>query len=136
MAILCVVHGIHPPMFLAQAGDAAPRNILRKYNKDGTPGRIVVSREELFDSIDDWHTKNGHLGQERTWKYCRNKYANVTQDHVKFYCTTCFVCMKKNPVTKNEKGSRKPIFSKNWRDRFQVDLVDFCKQGSVIPLVS
>ena len=35
--------------------------------------------------------------------------------------------MKKNPVTKNEKDSRKPIFSKNWRDRFQVDLVDFRK---------
>ena len=77
----------------------------------------MVSRKELFDSIDDWHTKNGHLGQERTWKYCRNKYANITQDHVKIYCTG-FVCMKKNPVTKNEKGSRKPIFSKNWRDRF------------------
>jgi hypothetical protein len=35
--------------------------------------------------------------------------------------------VKKNLVTKNEKGSRKPIFSKNWRDRFQVDLVDFPK---------
>jgi hypothetical protein len=55
-----------------------------------------VSREELFDAIDDWHTNNGHLGQERTWKYCRNKYANVTQDHIKFYCTTCFTYMKKN----------------------------------------
>ena len=30
-------------------------------------------------------------------------------------------------MTKTEKGSRKPIFSKNWRDRFQVDLVDFRK---------
>ncbi len=65
-------------------GEFEPRNILRKYDKkDGTSGRIVVSREELFDSIDDWHTKIGHLGQERTWKYCRNKYANITQDHVK-----------------------------------------------------
>ena len=87
----------------------------------------MVSREELFDAIDDWHTNNGYLGQERTWKYCRNKYANVTQDHVKFFCTTCFTCMKKNPVTKNEKGSQKPIFSKNFWDRFQVDLVDFRK---------
>ncbi len=64
-----------------------------------------MSREELFDAIDDLHTNNGHRGEKRTWKYCRNKYANVTQDHVKFFCTTCFACMKKNPVTKNEKGS-------------------------------
>jgi hypothetical protein len=32
-------------------GDAEPRTILRKYNKDGTHGHIVVSREELFDAI-------------------------------------------------------------------------------------
>ena len=107
-------------------GDPEPRTILRKFNKDGTPGRIVVSREQLFEAIDDWHSE-AHLGQERTWKFCSKKYANVTQEHVKFYCNTCFVCMKKNPVTKNEKGSRKPIFSKNFRDRFQVDLVDFHK---------
>jgi hypothetical protein len=81
-------------------GDPAPRTILRKYNKDGTPGCIVVSREQLFEAIDDWHSKTGHLGQERTWQFCRNKYANV-----KFYCTTCFVCMKKNPVTKNRRAA-------------------------------
>ncbi len=32
-------------------GDAVPRTVLRKYNKDGTPGRIVVSREQLFDAL-------------------------------------------------------------------------------------
>ena len=40
---------------------------------------------------------------------------------------TCFTCMKKNPVTKKIRGSIKPIFSKNFRDRFQVDLIDFCR---------
>ncbi len=35
--------------------------------------------------------------------------------------------MSKNPVTKNEKGCRKPIFSKNFRNRFQIDLIDFRK---------
>ena len=108
-------------------GDTAPRTVLRKYNKDGSEGRIVVSREQLFDAIDEWHEHSGHLGQERTWKFCRSKDANVTQDHVKFYCQTCFACMKKNPVTKTEKGSRKPIFSKNFQDRFQIDLTDFRK---------
>jgi hypothetical protein len=38
---------------------------------------------------------------------------------------TCFTCLKKNPVTKKLQGSIKPIFSKNFRDRFQVDLIDF-----------
>ena len=90
-------------------------------------GRIVISREELFDAINEWHHLNGHLGQERTWEYCRTKYWNVTQDHAKHYCMTCFTCMKKNPVTSKVKGSIKPIFSKSFRDRFQVDLIDFCR---------
>ncbi len=90
-------------------------------------GCIVISREELFNAINEWHHQNGHLGQERTWEFCRNKYWNVTQDHVKSYCTTCYHCLKKNPVTRKLKGSIKPIFSRNWQDRFQVDLVDFCR---------
>ena len=52
-------------------GDALPRTVPRKYNKDGTPGRIIVSREQLFDAIDEWHQHCGYLGQERTWKYCK-----------------------------------------------------------------
>ncbi len=31
------------------------------------------------------------------------------------------------PATKKLLGSIKPIFSKNFRDRFQVDLIDFCR---------
>ena len=46
---------------------------------------------------------------------------------MKNYLKTCPTCMQKNPVTKLEKGSCKPIVSKLFRDRFQVDLVDFCK---------
>ena len=91
------------------------------------PGRIVLSREELFDAIDEWHHQNGHLGQERTWEFCHQKYWNVTQDHIKHYCMTCYTCTKKNPVTQKIRGSIKPIFSKNFCDRFQVDLVDFCR---------
>ena len=46
---------------------------------------------------------------------------------------TCFTCLKKNPVTKKLQGSIKPIFSKNFRDRFQVDLIDFHRLGKRDP---
>ena len=113
-------------------GDLEPRQVLRRRElkkEDGRmiekdEGRIVISREDLFDAINEWHHLNGHLGQERTWEYCLTKYWNVTQDHVKHYRMTCFTCMKKNPVTSKVKGSIKPIFSKSFRDRFQVDLID------------
>ena len=111
-------------------GDPKPRTVLRRLekNKDTQllePGRIVLSREEVFDGINEWHHFAGHMGQERTWGYCQEKYWNVTQQHVRYFCTTCFECMRKNPVPKKLRGSIKPIFSKNFRDRFQVDLIDF-----------
>jgi hypothetical protein len=112
-------------------GAYRPRYVLKRLEKskdkphEMVPGCIVLSREELFDAIDEWHHQNGHL--TRTWEFCRQKYWNVTQDHVKHYCMTCYTCMKKNPVTQKIQGSIKPIFSKNFRDRFQVVLVDFCR---------
>jgi hypothetical protein len=71
--------------------------------------------------------KNGHMGQERSWGYCREKYFNITQEVINTYCKACPVCMKKNPVTQPARGSRKPIRSVHFRDRFQIDLIDFCK---------
>ncbi len=111
-------------------GDPAPRTVLRRLekNKDTQllePGRIILSREEVFDGINEWHHFQGHMGQERTWGFCKEKFWNVTQQHVRYFCTTCFECMRKNPVPKKLKGSIKPIFSKNFRDRFQVDLINF-----------
>ncbi len=101
-------------------GDPAPRQVLKRLevNKENPQlvqsGRIVISREEVFDAINEWHHHNCHLGQERTWEFCRTKYWNITQDHVKHYCMTCFACLKKNLVTKKLQGSIKPIFSKNF----------------------
>ena len=107
-------------------GSDTPRTVIRRVEK-GNIGRIVVSRETVFDAIDEWHRQNGHMGQERTWGYCREKYFNCTQSLVRIYCETCFTCMQKNPATKAQKGSRKPIRSRSFRERFQIDLIDFRK---------
>lgn len=108
--------------------DGSSKTILRrKEAKYASGGRIVVSREYVFDAIDEWHRKRGHLGQERTHAFCKDKYYNCTQALVKIYCETCHVCMKKNPTVAAMKGSRKPIRSNGFRDRYQVDLIDFRK---------
>ena len=41
--------------------------------------------------------------------------------------------MKKNPTVTAMKGSRKPIWSNGFRDRFQVDLIDFRKMRKCDP---
>ncbi len=52
-----------------------PRTVLRRWENGAIGiGRIVVSREKVFHCIDEWHRDNGHMGQERTWGYCKEKY--------------------------------------------------------------
>ncbi len=38
----------------------------RELDKDGkkVAGQIVVSREQVFDAIDEWHQGHAHMGQE------------------------------------------------------------------------
>ncbi len=108
-----------------------PHVVLRRHElgKDGKYfiGRIVVLREQVCDAINEWHQDHVHMGQERTWTYCRLKYFNVTQTLVKIYCEICIACSKKNPVGNTQKGSRKPIMLLNWRLRFELDLMNFSK---------
>lgn len=114
--------------YIQLPGEETRRAVLRRKEKDrANGGRIVVSREHVFDAIDEWHRKRGHMGQERTHNYCRDKYYNCTQRLVIIYCETCFVCMQKNPTVAPMKGSRKPIRSNHFRERFQIDLIDFRK---------
>jgi hypothetical protein len=117
-----------------QARGSPPRIIVRRIESKGkgkktvkVPGRIVVSREQVFSAIDEWHHGNGHVGMERTYTYCREQYFNCTQRLVRIYCATCFTCMRKNLIAKRARGKRKPILSKALHDRFQLDLIDFCK---------
>jgi hypothetical protein len=117
-----------------QGPGAPPCIVVRRIESKGkgkktkkVPGWIVVSREQVFSAIDEWHRGNGHVGMERTSTYCQEQYFNCTQRLVRIYCATCFTCMRKNPITKSARGSRKPILLKEFCDRFQLDLIDFCK---------
>ena len=91
------------------------------------PGGVILCRETIFEAINKWHRGNGHLGTERTWTFGKTKYWNISQEHIRMYLKTCLTCMKNNPVSRNEKGSCKPIVSRSYCDRFQMDLIDFGK---------
>ena len=88
----------------------SPRKVLRKlelHKASGQlrPGRIVVSKEEVFDCIHDWHKFSQHLGQERSWRATRAKYYNISQELIRHYCRTCLACLKRNDPAKVTKGS-------------------------------
>jgi hypothetical protein len=54
-------------------GSNTPCTVLRRL-EFGAIGRIFVLREQVFHCIDEWHRDNGHMNQERTWGYCKEKY--------------------------------------------------------------
>ena len=52
--------------------DGSSRTILcQKESKYTSGGKIVVSHEYVFDAIDEWHRKCGHLGQEQMHAFCK-----------------------------------------------------------------
>jgi hypothetical protein len=59
-------------------GSDTPHTVLRRLEKVAI-GRIFVSREQVFDCIDEWHRDNGHMGQERTWGYCKENILQCLQ---------------------------------------------------------
>ena len=58
------------------------------------------------------------------------RYWNVSQDHGNGYLKTCLPCMQKNPVTKPEKGSRKPILQSYFAIGSRLILLTFASYGS------
>ena len=100
---------------------------LTLHRKEIEQQRVVVPLTKIFDAIDEFHRANGHLGQERTYIDASKKYYNVTQHLVKVYCETCRICNGKQPTIGPQKGAKRPILSKEFRDRFQVDLIDMRK---------
>ncbi len=84
-------------------------------------GRIVVSKERIFDAINEWHQDGGgHFGSERTWTHCCEKYWNCTQNLVHLFCKLCPECFSSNPLIKTVKGSRKPTNRKNSANDFRL----------------
>jgi hypothetical protein len=68
----------------------------------------VVSKEEVFDCIHDWHKFSQHLGQERSWRATRGKYYNISKELIRHYCNTCLACLKRNDPVKTSKEVESP----------------------------
>ena len=84
--------------------------------------RLVVHMEQVYDVISKNHS---HQGYQKTKDAVDKKYWNVTEGEVKLFHKLCPVCMTKNLPKKLGPGCVKPIKSFDWRDRFQVDLIDY-----------
>ena len=87
-----------------------------------------VSTHEIFDIIHSIHLESGHASRDIMHKKAKCQYANITKEHINIYRSLCESCqLKKNKVQKSLVV--RPILSKSWNSRCQVDLIDMQSQS-------
>ena len=111
-------------LVLANLPESQGGGVLHTLLRIGKNPRMVVPESEIFDCILEAHQGHGHLKSGVTWNAIRAKYHNITQAHVKKFISMCPTCNTQPPKTSTLKGAKKPIKSEDFRDRFQVDLID------------
>ena len=99
-----------------------PKLRLTRVHKKSGKTKTVVAQTNVFDAIAEAH--DGHVGRDITYGKLADKFYNITQDIVQTFINYCPVCDQKNIKVKPLKGAVKPIKSYNFRERFQVDLID------------
>jgi hypothetical protein len=94
--------------------------IILKHKKSGG---IVLHMLDIFEVIHEAHSRQGHFKVDKTLANCRIFYS-PTYELCKWFITDCFVCHERHPKVPASKGVKKPILSSEFRDRFQVDLIE------------
>lgn len=109
-------------------GSDQPRKRLMRLHKpsgfDEERWLLCIPQLQVFDAIYENHHLVSHLKMNQTCVKVQEKYYNVTEKQVNEFVATCETCNHANPIVKKQKGAKKPILSENFRDRFQVDLID------------
>ena len=89
-------------------------------------GRYIVGIDDLFFTIKNAHENVGHGGIKRTYQEIKKTVANVTVKQIKLYLEHCTSCTIRGPVggVKRSKRVVRPIISKNFGERGQMDLIN------------
>ena len=97
------------------------------FKKTKSEPKRVLHEEEVFDIISMHHEQYGHRKARGMHNDLKKKYANISEVCLKLFVETCPVCNEESKNRKKHKGARSPISSSHFRDRFQVDLIDYQK---------
>ena len=103
----------------AASPDGTPK-VLLKHKKTG---KIILHMLDLFDVMREAHGRQGHLKVDKTLSNCAS-FFSPTYELCKLFIRFCYVCHEGSPVVESRKGAKRPILSSEFRDRFQVDLID------------
>jgi hypothetical protein len=80
--------------------------------------------KEMYSIVLRAHLNTGHGGREKMLKEVNKKYANVTRDVLNLFKEMCEECQLKKRKIASKGLVFKPLLSKDFNSRGQVDLVD------------
>ncbi|XP_052792275.1 KRAB-A domain-containing protein 2-like [Mya arenaria] len=112
-----------PPKYeILQCGDV--EKLIKKRTHPEESPLYYVTIEDTFDVIKRAHIATGHGGRDRMIKELQRKYANITTKALEHFKSLCAECQKKRkrPMTKGIVV--RPILTKEFACRGQVDLID------------
>jgi hypothetical protein len=89
---------------------------------DALKVRRMAATDDLFDIIREHHLLKDHSGKRITWESVKECYSNISRDVCGLYCALC-QCTVNQRLPGRPEGI-KPILSKTFNDRGQMDLID------------
>lgn len=107
---------------LAYSGD------VQKSIEKGEEVPRLVKLSELFDCIEEIHLATGHARDKVIMQNaCSKRYSNIPRSAIDIYVSTCPQCLT-NKKKSTQPQAYKPILSKFFNERGQVDLIDMRSQ--------
>lgn len=80
--------------------------------------------DDVYDILKRVHTSTGHGGRDKMLKAITVKYANITREAIELYKSLCVECLKKRKRSAVKGVVVRPILSRDYGSRGQVDLID------------
>ena len=97
--------------------------LIKKQESSDDAIRYFVTIDETYDVIKNSHIALNHAGRDKMVKELNKKYVNISGNAIKLFKSLCEECQlrQRNP---NKGVIVKPILSKDFNSRGQVDLLD------------
>ena len=105
---------------MLECGDV--KKLIRKRSNSEEKLCYFISIEDTYDVIKRAHIATGHEGRDKILKELNMKYANVSMEAVNLFNSFCIQCQKKRKRVTTKGVVVKPILSKDFRSRAQIDL--------------
>lgn len=98
--------------------------LVKKQTDSATNPVYYTHLDDMYDIIKRAHTATGHGGRDKMLKNLSVKYANITSEVVELFKSLCVECTKKRKRYAVKGVVVRPILTREYGSRGQVDLVD------------